>query len=62
MIVCDHPSGHLKALQVAKGFHSTQQCFNDVSRACVVRECGLVHVPHGGLRSNWARAFNKMAS
>ena len=59
MAVFDHPSSHLRADQVAKGFHSTQHCFNDVCGACVACECGLVHVPHGGLWSNWARAFSK---
>ena len=45
----DHPLGHLRALQVAKGFHSTQHCFNDVCGACVACDCGLVYAPHGGL-------------
>ena len=61
MAVFDHPLGHLRAFQVAKGFHSTEHCFDDVCRACVTCECGLVHILHGGLRSNWARAFSKMA-
>ena len=45
---------------MAKGFHSTQHCFNDVCGACVACECGLVHISHGGLWSNWTRAFSKM--
>ena len=60
MAVFDHPLGHLRALQVAKGFYSTQHCFDDVCGACVVGKCGLVHIPHGGLQSNWTRAFSKM--
>ena len=46
---------------MAKGFHSTQHYFNDVCEACVVCEYGLVHIPHRGLWSNWARAFSKMS-
>ena len=61
MAVSDHPLGHLRALQVVEGFHSMQHCFDDVCRACVVCECGLVHTLHKGLWSTWARAFNKMA-
>ena len=59
MAVSDHPSGHLRADEVAKGFHSTYHCFNDVYGACVAYGCGLVHIPHGGLRGNWARASSK---
>ena len=61
MVVFDHPSGYLKALQVAEGFHSTQHCFNNVCRAYVAYECGLVQALHRELLSNWARAFNKIA-
>ena len=61
MVIFDHSLGHLRALQVAEGFHSTQHCFNDVCGACVVCECGLVHALHEGLRSNWVRAFSKTA-
>ena len=60
MAVSDHPSSHLRVNQMAKGFHSTQHCFNNVYGACVACECGLVHIPYGGLRSNWTRAFSKM--
>ena len=61
MVVFDHPLGHLRALQVAEGFHSMQHCFDNVCRACVACKCGLVHAPHGGLWSNKARAFSKTA-
>ena len=61
MAVFDHPSGHLKALQVGEGFHSTQHGFDDVCGACIAYECGLVYALHGGLWSNWARAFSKIA-
>ena len=61
MVVFDHRLGHLRALQVAERFHSMQHCFDDVCGACVACECGLVHAPHGGLWSNWARAFSKTA-
>ena len=60
MAVSNHPLGHLQADQVAKGFYSTQHCFNGVCDACVACECGLVHIPHGGLQGNWAKAFSKM--
>ena len=60
MAVSDRPSGHLQADQVAKGFHSTEHCFNDVCGACVACGCRLVHIPHRGLRGNWTRASSKM--
>ena len=44
---------------MAKRFHSTEHCFNDVCGACVACKCGLVHIPHGGLQGNWARASSK---
>ena len=59
MAVFDHPLGHLRADQVAKGFHSTEHYFNDVCGACVAYGCGLVHVPHRGLWINWAKASSK---
>ena len=49
MWVSDHPLCHLRALQVAEGFHSTQHCFDDVCKACVSYECELVHAPHAML-------------
>ena len=59
MAVFDHPSDHLRADRVAKGLHSTQHCINDVCGACVACEYGFVHIPHGGLWSNGARAISK---